>query len=230
MKQLSSTLHTNRLFYLGSLFFIACAALVVLSFSKPEGFIVLNNHHSFGLNVFFVNYTFFGDGIFALSLAVFLYYRKQKKLALLILVAFASSGLTAQLLKNIIYAPRPRIYFEASQYIYRLDNFGNSGGGASSFPSGHTTSAFALATVLALWCRKKWVSIVLVCAAALVGYSRIYLAQHFPADVMAGSCIGILFGTLTMVLLNSNIKFRLPKRKKYTRPAWNSNMPDTALS
>lgn len=230
MKQLSSTLHTNRLFYWSSLFFIACAGLVVFFFSKPAGFIFLNNHHSFALNVFFVNYTFLGDGIFALSLAAFLYYRKQKKLAVLILVAFASSGLTAQLLKNIIYAPRPRIYFEASQYIYHLDNFGNSGGGASSFPSGHTTSAFALATVLALWFRKKWLSIVLVLAAALVGYSRIYLAQHFPADVLAGSCIGILFGTLTVVLMTSTLKFRIPKRRKYTTPAWNSNVPDAALS
>lgn len=230
MKQISSTLHTNRLFYLGSFFFIACAALVVVFFSKPAGFIFLNNHHSFGLNVFFVNYTFLGDGIFGLSLAAFFYYRKQKKLALLILVAFVSSGLTAQLLKNIIYAPRPRIYFEASQYIYRLDNFGNSGGGASSFPSGHTTSAFALATVLALWFQKKWLSIVLVIAAALVGYSRIYLAQHFPADVLAGSCIGVLFGTLTVVSLNSNIKFSLPKRRKYARRVWNNNVPDTALS
>lgn len=230
MKQLSSTLHTNRLFYLSSLFFIACATLVVVFFSKPAGFILLNNHHSIGLNVFFVNYTFLGDGIFGLSLAAFFYYRKQKKLALLVLVAFLSSGLTAQLLKNIIYAPRPRIYFEASQYIYRLDNFGNSGGGASSFPSGHTTSAFALATVLALWFRKKWLSVVLVIAAALVGYSRIYLAQHFPADVLAGSCIGILFGTVTVVLLNSNIKFSLPKRRKYARRVWNNNVPDTALS
>lgn len=230
MKQLSSTLYTNRLFYFGSLLFIFCAVLVVLSFSKPEGFILLNSHHSFGLNVFFVNYTFLGDGIFAVSLAAFLFYRKQKKLALLILVAFLSSGLMAQVLKNIIYAPRPRIYFEASQYIYRLDNFGNSGGGASSFPSGHTTSAFALATVLALWFRKNWLSIALTAAAALVGYSRIYLAQHFPADVLAGSCIGVLFGTLTVVLLNSNIKFRLPKSKKYTAPVWNNNLPDTALS
>ncbi len=230
MKQLSSTLHNNRLFYWSSLFFIACTALVVVFFSKPAGFIFLNNHHSFGLNVFFVNYTFLGDGIFGLSLAAFFYYRKQKKLALFILVAFVSSGLTAQLLKNIIYAPRPRIYFEASQYIYRLDNFGNSGGGASSFPSGHTTSAFALATVLALWFQKKWLSIVLVIAAALVGYSRIYLAQHFPADVLAGSCIGVLFGTLTVVLMNSNIKFSLPKRRKFARRVWNNNVPDTALS
>jgi membrane-associated phospholipid phosphatase len=230
MKQLLSTLHTSRLFYRSSLFFIACAAVLVLFFSKPEGFMLLNSHYSFAGNVFFVNYTFLGDGIFALGLTALLYYRKQKRLAVFILAAYLSSGITVQLLKNIIYTPGPSIYFEAGQYIYHLDNFGNSGGGASSFPSGHTTSAFALATVLALWFRKKWLDILLVSAAALVGYSRIYLAQHAAADVLAGSCIGILFGTLTVVLLNSNVKFSLPDRKKYNRPAWNRNAADAALS
>lgn len=212
MKQLSATLYTNRLFYYCSLFYIVMVAAVVVLFSKPDGFVLLNNHHSVALNIFFVNYTFLGDGIFALALAVFLFYRKQKKLALLIIAAYLSSGLTAQLLKNIIYAPRPRIYFEASQYIYHIDNFGNSGGGANSFPSGHTTSAFSLATILALWCRKNLLSLLLAAAAALVGYSRIYLAQHFPADVLAGAVIGVLFGTLSFILVNS------PRRKLTGRP------------
>lgn len=232
MKQISSTLYTNRLFYYCSLFFIVCAAAIVLTCSKPDGFILLYNHHHTALNIFFVNYTFLGDGIFALAFVAFLFYRKQKKLAWLVLIAFLSSGLTAQLLKNLIYAPRPRIYFEASQYIYHLDNFGNSGGGASSFPSGHTTSAFALATVLALWCRRKALSILFVIAAALVGYSRIYLAQHFPADVLAGAGIGVLFGTGSFVLLNSGYKFNGLKRiRRFSLPAWNSNtVPDSALS
>lgn len=231
MKQLSSTLYTNRLFYYCSLFFIACAAVIVVLFSKREGFILLNNYHNVALNIFFVNYTFLGDGIFALALAAFLFYRKQKKLALLIIIAYASSGLTAQVMKNIIYAPRPRIYFEASQYIYHLDNFGNSGGGASSFPSGHTTSAFALATIAALWFRKNWLSFLFATAAALVGYSRIYLAQHFPADVLAGACIGVLFGTMSYVLINSGYKFRFTKRtKNITSPSWNNNVADAALS
>ncbi len=231
MKQLSATFATNRFFYISCLLFIGGLSLLVLLLSKPQSFILLNNYHSAALNIFFVNYTFFGDGIFALGLVAFLYYRKQKKLALLILAAYLSSGLTAQLLKNIIYAPRPRIYFEASQYIYHLDNFGNSGGGNSSFPSGHTTSAFALATVLALWFRKKWMGITLASAAVLVGYSRVYLAQHFPADVLAGACIGIAFGTLTMLLFSSTLRLRKAKKSNYTKqPGWNSYLPEPALS
>ncbi len=230
MKQLSSTLYTNRLFYYCSLFFIACAAVIVVLFSKREGFILLNNYHNVALNIFFVNYTFLGDGIFALALAAFLFYRKQKKLALLILIAYASSGLTAQVMKNIIYAPRPRIYFEASQYIYHLDNFGNSGGGASSFPSGHTTSAFALATIAALWFRKNWLSFLLATAAALVGYSRIYLAQHFLVDVLSGAGIGVVSGTITFIMLYNN---RLPALfksvKRYRRKIWENTLQQSVL-
>lgn len=232
MKQLSSTLYANRLFYYGSVFFMAVAAAIVIFFSKPEGFILLNYHHSVALNIFFVNYTFLGDGIFALALVAFLFYRKQRKLALLVLAAYLTSGITAQLLKNIIYAPRPRIYFEAGQYIYHLDNFGNSGGGASSFPSGHTTSAFAIATVCALWWQKNRLSILLVAAAALVGYSRIYLAQHFMTDVLAGSCIGIFFGTVSFLAFNSQKEYRFFKKRKLHQPVsnWNNTFPGTAIS
>jgi membrane-associated phospholipid phosphatase len=230
MKKLPATLINNRFFYILCLLFVCFSFVLIILFSKPQSFILLNNYHTTALNIFFVNYTFFGDGIFALGLTVFLFYRKQNKLALLILIAFLSSGLTAQLLKNIIYAPRPRIYFEASQYIYRLDNFGNSGGGNSSFPSGHTTSAFALATILALWLRNKWTGIVLAIAAALVGYSRIYLAQHFPEDVLVGACIGIVFATATFLVFNSSIKLKLPKKLKRDVLVWNDSVPGTALS
>jgi undecaprenyl-diphosphatase len=197
--------------------------------SKAESFISLNSFHSFSLNVFFVNYTFFGDGIFAICLCVFLFYRKQQKLALLILAAYLSSGLVTQILKNCIYAPRPRIYFEASQYLYRLDNFGNSGGGSSSFPSGHTTSAFALATVLAVHFKNKFTGIILFIAAALVGYSRVYLAQHFPVDVLVGAFIGISFATLSIVLMNSKLRIRLPKIIKRQVPEWDNQLPHTAI-
>ncbi len=229
MKQLNTTLRSAGHFYLSSFFILLLSVLLLLTVSKAESFMSLNSFHSIALNVFFVNYTFFGDGIFALGLCIFLFYRKQKKLALLILVSYISSGLITQVLKNLVYAPRPRIYFEASQYLFRLDNFGNSGGGSSSFPSGHTTSAFALATVLAVYFRKKYISILLLLAAALVGYSRIYLAQHFPADVIAGGGIGIVFATLSIVILNAKPVLHFPKKRKQLGDQWNTSHPHTAV-
>lgn len=230
MKQLNTTLKSNYHFYLSSLLFLISCGLILLTVSKAESFISLNSFHSFSLNVFFVNYTFLGDGIFAICLCAFLVYRKQQKLAVLILAAYLSSGLVTQILKNCIYAPRPRIFFEASQYLYRMDNFGNSGGGASSFPSGHTTSAFALATVLAVYFKNKLTGILLFIAAALVGYSRIYLAAHFPADVLAGAVIGIVFATISIVIINAKIKFRfLDKINQRSRSQWNGQLTHTTI-
>ncbi len=61
----------------------------------------------------------------------------------------------------------------------------------SSFPSGHTITAFAIATVFAeRYRRHRWVPWVAYGAAALVGFSRVTLQAHFPADVFAGAALG----------------------------------------
>jgi membrane-associated phospholipid phosphatase len=61
-----------------------------------------------------------------------------------------------------------------------------------SFPSGHTATAFATATVIALLHpRLRWPAFAL---AALVGLSRVYLGVHFLFDVLAGAALGIAVG------------------------------------
>jgi membrane-associated phospholipid phosphatase len=215
MKYTLKAIRENILFYASSFLFLLTCIFFLTTNGKAENFISLNNYHSFWLNVFFVNYTFFGDGIFSLALCGILFHKKQHQLALCILLAFLSSGMFVQVLKNLIYAPRPTIFFEASQYLFKLDNIGNSGGGYNSFPSGHTTSAFSLATIFAVRCRKKYVGIILLLAAILVGYSRIYLAQHFTMDVFVGAIIGIGFATASLSLLKNEVKFHFSKTKKY---------------
>ena len=226
MKQLASITTNNKTFYLVSFLIFTVFGLFLLMTTKANGFIALNGLHSFPLNVFFVNYTFTGDGLFTLAICIYLFSRKQNKLAVCILAAYLTSGLLVQVLKNLVYSPRPRIYFEASQYLFHLDNFGNSGGGLSSFPSGHTTSAFALATVLAIYSRKKYFSILLLAAAMLTGYSRIYLAQHFPSDVLAGAFIGMFFGTLSFILLERRIKISF-FQKKHPASQWDESLSGT---
>jgi undecaprenyl-diphosphatase len=60
----------------------------------------------------------------------------------------------------------------------------------ASFPSGHATTAFAAAVLLALW-YPRWAPI-FAGLAALVGLSRIVLGSHFPSDVLAGALLGSL--------------------------------------
>ena len=110
--------------------------------------------------------------------------------------AFLLSALIAQILKNLFSMPRPKQFFPPGYYPYFIK--GVTGIGFASFPSGHTTSIFALATMLAIFSRRRNTKIACLLGAVLVGYSRIYLGQHFLGDVLTGSCIG----TITAVLVH----------------------------
>lgn len=66
----------------------------------------------------------------------------------------------------------------------------------NSFPSGHTNAAFAFALAVCMSAPERWMKIVAVCAAAVMGLSRLYVGVHFPSDVLAGAVIGSLCGLL----------------------------------
>jgi undecaprenyl-diphosphatase len=59
-----------------------------------------------------------------------------------------------------------------------------------SFPSGHTSTAFSVATSLSLQYKKWYVVVPVYAWASSVGYSRLYLGEHYPTDVLAGAAIG----------------------------------------
>ncbi|HET7842074.1 MAG TPA: phosphatase PAP2 family protein, partial [Terriglobia bacterium] len=67
----------------------------------------------------------------------------------------------------------------------------NALGYHSSFPSGHTIAAFSIATVFAeRYHQHRWVPWVAYGAAGFIGFSRIPLQAHFPADVFVGAVLG----------------------------------------
>ena len=68
----------------------------------------------------------------------------------------------------------------------------------AGYPSGHTAVAFALATALAPWLapRHRWVPWTV---AALVGVARLYVAAHFPLDVIGGAALGVVAGGLALL-------------------------------
>ena len=65
-----------------------------------------------------------------------------------------------------------------------------SDGGGPSFPSGHTSSAFATATYVSLTYPKWYIIAPSYLWAGTVGYSRLYLGVHYPSDVLGGMIIG----------------------------------------
>jgi len=89
---------------------------------------------------------------------------------------------------------RPRPFEKYSDILKK------SAGGSSSFPSGHTSSAFATATSLSLNIPKWYVIVPAYTWAASVGYSRMYLGVHYPSDVLAGALLGSASAWLTYKL------------------------------
>ncbi len=115
------------------------------------------------------------------------------------LLAFAGSGLTTQAIKRALPRPRPSNLPEA---IVAPDEriFHNS------FPSGHTTTAFALAFwlfMLTCHTRYRWWGYSALMLAGLVGLSRIYRGVHYPSDVLVGALIGILWGAIAYFTLSA---------------------------
>ncbi|MDX5321227.1 MAG: phosphatase PAP2 family protein [Bacteroidota bacterium] len=154
---------------------------------------------------FFVFFTHVGDGIFGAVLCLILLFFNRKE-ALVMAVALILAGVLSQLLKQTLGADasRPSVYFEGVlqfrdiAFLERRGHF--------SMPSGHTTSAFCMFMILTLFAEKKSYGYVFVILATLVGISRIYLAQHFLDDVVAGSFLGVITAIFVFTLMGPRLK------------------------
>ena len=114
-------------------------------------------------------------------------------------IAVAEDGVAASIIASGIITPtikfmtgraRPR----ENAGIATFHPFDLSYSSNSSFPSGHTTQAFAVASVIASHYDETWVFYSSYTVASLVGVARIYHDAHFASDVVAGALIGTLVG------------------------------------
>jgi membrane-associated phospholipid phosphatase len=128
---------------------------------------------------------------------------KDKKLlhtSLMATQAFATSGIAVSILKRVFGRTRPDVNNRWTGPFHVLHpndgkNFNISGSDFHSFPSGHTTTAFALATVYAMqYKNKKAIPIIAYSTAAAVGATRVIKNKHWASDVFAGSVLGYLCG------------------------------------
>lgn len=114
------------------------------------------------------------------------------------------ASIITQALKQTVFneVVRPKKFFEGIQDLYFVPGVENHL--YFSFPSGHATCAFSLYFALALLVKNKALELSLFFVALLVGYSRIYLSQHFFEDVYAGSLIGICITFIVYYLIQKS--------------------------
>lgn len=98
-------------------------------------------------------------------------------------IAYAVSSMATLMLKSTVRRPRP---FMTHRDIVKLSN-----GGGLSFPSGHTSSAFSIATTAFMENKQWYIRVPVSVWAVAVGYSRIHLGVHYPSDVVAGALVGM---------------------------------------
>ena len=205
VKRLFSLIKNNAFFFTSIAFLCIASCIFLYAYTKETGFILLNPYHREILNKAFYFFTKLGNGWCMVLVAGLYLILNRKKLALLVISSFLLSGLLAQVLKYSLPEARPAILLEKSNYPYFIQHITLHS--YSSFPSGHSASAFALAAVLTFYFPNKWWSVPLFLYACLVGYSRIYLGDHFLIDVISGAVIGLASAIACWIVMEINNQF-----------------------
>jgi membrane-associated phospholipid phosphatase len=133
-----------------------------------------------------------GNGVVLLGLITALYVSGEvsdnnglRKTALLSLESWLTSGIIVRGLKSVVGRARPW----TGEFSHSFHPFSTRSRFAS-FPSGHASSAFAMATVIADQSKKVYVDILAYSLATMAAFSRVHLDKHWASDILVGSAIG----------------------------------------
>lgn len=135
---------------------------------------------------------------------ILLFFRKTRPAGVCVLAAMALGFLIGDIgIKNLVQRPRPfMVNTDVDLIIYAPTTY--------SFPSGHSTAAFAAVTSLfGMLKEKRWIAYCGLGLALLIVFSRLYNYVHFPSDVIAGILLGIITGLVVVFIFK---KTKLDKR------------------
>lgn len=204
----------NRVFLILYVLLIATSTYYLLNFDKVQ--IHLNINKLTGnpvVDVFFKYFTHLGDGLVAIVIAAIILLLNARN-GIYVLTTYLVSGITTTILKKHIFdIDRPHFVFHEYLYHYKVNYIeGVDMLGMRSFPSGHSTSAFAIFISLALITENKILKFTFFLIAFLAAFSRTYLSQHWLVDITVGSLIGTIAAIIFyFVFINANRFQKLDK-------------------
>jgi len=201
-------LKRNASFLIGSLLLMCVIGCVMLACDKAAVHLWLNGYHTPFLDSFFRYYTVIGEWIPYIFVFLLLFYKAGW--AAFMFGSISISGLLSQPLKYAFDTDRPYRYFADHLPDVQLPFVdGVTLSKYYSFPSGHTTTFFALflcLSIVATDCLSKReqtkglsrsrtdlsvVAFLFFMLAVVGAYSRVYLSQHFLEDILGGMILGI---------------------------------------
>lgn len=131
-----------------------------------------------------------------IAIIILKYFKKDEylKIAKLCLYALILSGIIVAAIKLIAHQPRPFVVLDHVRQLVIPSE-------PNSFPSGHNSSTFSVATVLIgkFWQNKILVALLIIFCIA-IAFSRVYVGVHYPLDVVVGAMIGIVSGVVVLKL------------------------------
>ncbi|MFK7932885.1 MAG: phosphatase PAP2 family protein [Saprospiraceae bacterium] len=199
---LANLLQQNKYFFRIFFAFIILGFIALLVFEHGDWIVFFSDQRNFWVDNFFRYWTKVGEEpayIIAIILLCFVKFRYVVFVPIIGLVV----TVVANLLKAFFAQPRPRLFYEMNGLLEQINLIEGVilNSGATSFPSGHTMSGFALFSFVAFCLpQKKVVAGFLFLNAFLVGLSRIVLVQHFLRDIYVGGIIGVLLAILIFYL------------------------------
>lgn len=184
--------------------------------SKGEAIIYFTQHRCAFYNVLFGSITQLAEFPVYAVVVTLVWMSGRKEKAKSIMYAGLITIVISFCLKTIFAQPRPLRYFEQKHIVVKelVINGLDVHSGFTSYPSGHSMGAFTLfVTIAFLWSNKKIFGVACILLAIAVGVSRIYLAQHFLNDVVAGSMVGSYIACVAYFLIYKNILKKKTKAK-----------------
>jgi len=174
----------------------------LLFFSKGELLMLINENHTTFQDIFFKYITYLGDGmVMAVILLILLFY--SYKWSILTVFSIILQSIFVSIFKRWLFEglQRPTAFLQNVEWHFVEGVDVHS---SNTFPSGHTTTGFALFSLLVVVFnnRSYLLSLLFFILAFLVGLSRVYLLQHFVVDAYFGAIFGILSVILSLFLMD----------------------------
>ena len=137
------------------------------------------------LNEFLLAITALGEETAFLMIGLIVFWCIGKRQGYYLMTVGLAGTVASQLMKIVCRVPRP--WVRDSNFTILED--AREAAGGYSFPSGHTQTAVGTLGSIAAFTRKKWIAAICVVLAILVGFSRMYIGVHTPADVLVGALL-----------------------------------------